>query len=135
MVAAKKTFTQPLPQRHTHVNKQIHHLYFLPNVLIFSRGCSKLTKIFIFADFFFFFLEKTQKKSHLSFSLAHAKIINAFQRGTCGATCVEGRQKDADIAPGLWLEIISEEKSLGMFYSYQDSSYLTCILVFTQTLP
>ncbi|MEQ2294306.1 hypothetical protein AMECASPLE_002615 [Ameca splendens] len=25
---------------------------------------------------------------------------------------MEGRQKDADIAPGLWLEIISEEKSL-----------------------
>lgn len=78
---------------------------------------------------------ETQKKSHLSSSLAHAKIINAFQRGTRGATREERRQEDADVAPGLRLEIISEEQSLGLFYSYQDSSYLTCILVFTQSSP
>lgn len=81
------------------------------------------------------FLGETQKKSHLSSSLAHAKIINDFQRGTRGATREERRQEDADIAPGLRLEIISEEQSLGLFYSYQESSYLTCILVFTQFPP
>lgn len=47
----------------------------------------------------------------------------------------ERRQEGADVAPGLRLEIISEEQSLGLFYSYQDSSYLTCILVFTQSPP
>lgn len=81
------------------------------------------------------FLGERQKKSHLSSSLVHAKIINAFRGGIGGATREERRQEDADVAPGLRLEIISEERSLGLFYSYQDSSYLTCILVFTQSPP
>lgn len=92
-----------------------------------APSCSK--------KYLFQFLGERQKKSHLSSSLAHAKIINAFQRGPLGATPEERRQEDADIAPGLRLEIISEEQSLGLFYSYQDSSYLTCILVFTQSPP
>lgn len=76
---------------------------FLPQCAHMFPVAARCSQKYLFLLIFFSFLEETQKKSHLSFSLAHAKIINAFQRGTCGATCVEGRQKDADIAPGLWL--------------------------------
>lgn len=91
----------------------------------------RLSEIFIRAPFGPF--SRKHKRNHAS--LAHAKIINASQRGTRGATREERRQADADVAPGLRLEIISEEQSLGLFYSYQDSSYLTCILVFTHSPP
>lgn len=40
----------------------------------------------------------------------------------------------SDTAPGSSSQIISEEQSLGMFYSHQNPSYLTCVMVFTQSL-
>lgn len=47
----------------------------------------------------------------------------------------EMQEDTVEVAAGIsLLHIISEELSLDMFYSYQDSSYLTCILVFAQSL-
>lgn len=79
-------------QAHTHVSQQIHHLYFFPNVLIFFQVAAACSQKYLFLRiFFFFFLSwgNTKEITTLSLFPALAKIINAFQRGTCGATYVE----------------------------------------------
>lgn len=108
---------------HTHTTQRMHQLYSLP----VSRAHTNIYFFLIFPPISFNW--KVQKKSHLSLSPFHAKIINGFPSGPAELTSKWGYRHGSRAQ----LQIISEEQSLGMFYSYQDSSYLTCIVVFTES--
>lgn len=82
---------------------------------------------FLFSPVCFPLTEKLKKGKLKHTSLSHAKIINGFPGGPLEPTSKWGYRHGSRAQ----LQIISEEQSLGMFNSYQDSSYLTCIVVFT----